>query len=143
MNRNLIFIALGLAGLYFYKKMRLGQSINVLFRGVKVGGNLLRPELKLELTVQNPTNTPTTFKSFSGSVYVNGQYLANFSSFGDQVIKANAESPINIIAKPGLLSAAKNIISFLKNPKQGLTAELKGTANFDNLVLPINQIITV
>ena len=143
MKKGIVLIGLGVAAFYLFRKLKLSQSVNILFRNLKVGGSLLKPELKLELAIQNATLVPVTFKSFTGNVYVNGEYLSNFSSFGDQKIAANSESMITITARPGILSAAKNIIAFLKNPKQKFIAELKGSANINNIPVPVNEIVKI
>jgi len=131
--RNAILLIAG-AGLAYvlYRKFRLQRQANVLFRGIKLGGSILTPEIEITLAVQNPTNTGTTLKSISADLTVNNQYVANFSSFGDQQILPNSESLIKLIARPKLIAAVKSIIQLIKNRKQKKRPNKLGRA----LILP-------
>lgn len=143
MKKAILIIAGAGVAYFLYRKFRLQQKANILFRGIKLGGSILAPEIQLSLAVQNPTNTGTILKSISTDLYVSNTYLANFSSFGDQEIKPNSESIIQIIARPKLLGAIKSVISVLKNRKQKMKATLTGSANFEGFNVPINQNVSV
>lgn len=143
MKKAILIIAGAGVAYFLYRKFRLQQKANILFRGIKVGGSLLAPEIQLSLAVQNPTNTGTVLKSVSADLFVSNTFLANFSSFGDQQINPNSESIINIIARPKLLGAIKSIITLLKNRKQKLQAIITGSANFEGFNVPIKQNVSI
>jgi LEA14-like dessication related protein len=142
--KKTLFILAGVGLAYvLYRKFRLQQKANVMFRGLKLGGSLLTPEIQISLAVQNPTNTGTTLKSISADLVINNQYVANFSSFGDQRINPNSESIINLIARPKLVTAIKSLIQIIKGKKQKLQGVITGSANFDGFNVPINQTVSV
>ena len=131
------------AAIYLFSKMSFQKKANFLLQGVTVGGSLLAPKVITRIAVQNPTNSKLTLKSLSGSLTVNGKYLANLSSFGDQVILPNSENVIELTARPSVIGVFNSIKEFLNTPSGQINASFVGTANVDGFSIPVDQTITI
>lgn len=140
MKKTSIFWILGgAAALYFLSKLTFSKKINFSLRGLKPSGSIFAPKVAVLIGVQNPTNQRATLKSLSGSISVNGKYLANLSSFGDQIIQPNAESLITLEAKPSVLGVFSSIKELLNTPSGQSEANFDGSANVDGINYPINE----
>ena len=75
-----------------------------------------------------------TISAMTGEVYVNDKLVADFSSFGEQKIAAKTESNFSVIATPSI-GVLQLLLSkgWLKN---GVNYKVKGSANFDGIVVP-------
>lgn len=91
------------------------------------------------MAVQNPTNQRILIKSIVGTLSVGGKFLANVSSFGDQVISANSESVLNITARPSALGVFNTLRQLITQPIPGTLIEFSGTANVDGVNVPVEQ----
>lgn len=137
--RNILWLVGGAAALYFISRFSFGQRANFVLRGLRPGGTIFAPTINVDFAVQNPTNQRVTIKSVTGSVSVNGQYLANVSAFGDQVIQPNSESMLRLTARPSGSGLFSSIRELLNSPVGQVTASFTGSANVDGLVMPISQ----
>lgn len=137
--RNILWLVGGAAALYFLSRYSFGQKINFVLRSLRPGGTFLAPTINVDFAVQNPTNQNVTIKSVTGSVSVNGEYLANVSAFGDQVIAPNSESMLRLTARPSALGLFNSIRELLNTPAGQVNASFTGTANVEGLVVPISE----
>ena len=78
-------------------------------------------------------------KSISGSIYVNDKYLANVSSFGDQVISGNSESIVKVTARPSGLGVFQSVKELLTQPIGTIQVRFSGSANVDGINIPIEE----
>lgn len=143
MKKTLLWVLGAGAALYFFSKMAFKNKANFLLQSVNVGGSFLAPKVLVRIAVQNPTNSQITLKSLSGSLSVNGKYLSNLSSFGDQVILPNSENVIELNARPSVIGVFNSIKELLTTPSGQLNANFVGTANVDGFSVPIDQTITI
>ena len=95
------------------------------------------------MAVQNPTNQTITIKSITGSISVNDKYLANVSAFGDQKVLPNAESTLQLTARPSATGVFQSVRELLTNPVGSIKATFDGTANVDGLVVPVSESKTI
>lgn len=131
--KNWILIGLaGLAGLYFFGKSQLANRTKLIFK--KLG--FANKKFQLVFGVQNPTGQTATISAITGEVYLGDKLIADFSSFGEQKIAAKSESELKIQASPTIgilqLITSKNWL------KKGLAYTIKGTGNFDGIVVPFD-----
>jgi len=131
--KNLLLIGLaGLAGLYFFSKTQLANKTKLIFK--KLG--FANKKFQLVFGVQNPTGQTATISAITGEVYLGDKLIADFSSFGEQKIAAKSESELKIQASPTIgilqLITSKNWL------KKGLAYTIKGTGNFDGIVVPFD-----
>jgi hypothetical protein len=131
--KNWILIGLaGLAGLYLLRKGQLAYRTKLLFK--KLG--FANKKFQLFFSIQNPTNDNARVSAITGEVYLDNKLIADFSSFSEQNIAPRSESEFQIQATPTIgilqLITSKNWL------KKGLAYTIKGTANFDGIVLPFN-----
>ncbi len=138
--RNILLIAGGLvAAMLLIPKLAVGQKAVFILRRLRTGGTILNPTFGIELIVQNPTNQRIIIRSITGSVSVNGQFLADVSAFGDQIIERNKESSLVVNARTSALSILKTVRNILSQPIGTNKLTFDGQANVDGLVIPIQQ----
>ena len=106
----------------------------MIFKKISYAGGLLHPKLLIDFQIDNPTNQTGTISAISGEVYVNDKSIADFSSFGDQIIKAKSSSPLRIEARPTL--STLTLLTTKGWMKKGLSYKIKGSANLDGIVAP-------
>ena len=143
MNKTFYWIVGGVAVWYILSKTMLAKKVNLVLKDVRPGGKVLSPEINIDIAVQNPSNQQATLKSVTGNLYINDKFVANFTSFGDQLISPRAESIITIKAKPGLVGAYNTIKTLLTDRTGNLTASFNGSANVDGILIPINETISI
>ena len=141
--KRIFWIIGGAAALYFLSRYKFSQKANFLLRSVRVGGGLFSPVINIDLAVQNPTNSRLTFKSVSGSLSVNNQFLANVSAFGDQVIQPNSETILKLQARPSATGVFSSVRELLTTPVGSITATFTGSANIDGITYPISETKTI
>jgi LEA14-like dessication related protein len=142
--KNAIFwVVGGAAALYFIARYRFSQKANFLLRSVKPTGTILQPTVTVEIAVQNPTNQRIILKSISGSLFINDKYLANVSSFGDQIIAGNSESIVKVTARPSAVGVFQSVRELLSKPIGTMQVRFSGTANVDGINIPIDQTNTL
>jgi len=141
--RNAILLIGGAVALYFLSRYQLSQKISFLLRGVRVGGGITSPVIMIDLAIQNPTNQRAILKSISGEVSANGQYIANLSAFGEQVIQPNSESVIKLSARPSAAGVGQFLVNLFKQKQQKVTTTFTGTANIDGVTYPVNEMRSI
>lgn len=129
----------GAAALYFLARYRFSQKASFILQSVKPAGTLFSPIVNVKMLVQNPTNQKIVIKSIVGTLSVGGKFLANISSFGDQVITANSESILNITARPSAIGIFNTFKQLITQPIPGTQIVFSGTANVDGVNVPIEQ----
>jgi hypothetical protein len=131
-----IGLLLGAGALYWiFNKFRFQQSLTYIPTRIKLGGNVLNPEITIGVKLSNPTNVSTTFGNLDAELFLeSGQKVANVT-FNDTInIPGNSEKELNIVANTSLLNLV-NTASILFTSKQ-LNFVLKGSANIDRVPLP-------
>lgn len=138
MNRTLLWVAAGAAAIFFLSRLQLARRINFLFGGIRPGGTFLQPAIQLEIIVQNPTQQQAILQSLSGSLEINGRYVANISSFNRQTIAPLGESIIRINARPNAMGVFSTIKEVLTNQTGTNSVLITGSANVDGFSYPLN-----
>lgn len=129
--RNLILIGLaGAAALFFFRKSQLASRTKLIFKKLRFANK----KFDLLFAVQNPTGQTAKISAITGEVYLGDKIIADFSSFSEQKIAPRSESEIKIQAAPtiGILQ----LITTKGWLKKGLKYTIKGTGNFDGIVVP-------
>ena len=143
MKKAIFWVVGGAAALYFLARYSFTQKAVFMLRSLRPGGSILSPTINLEIAVQNPTNQRIVVKSISGTVYVNDKYLANVSSFGDQVIAGNSESILKLTARPSGLGVFQSVRELLSTPIGQIQVRFSGSANVDGINVPIEETKTL
>lgn len=138
MKKNFLLIAagLGLGAWWLLTRKQLSDKTKLIFKKISFAGGVLHPKFLLDFVIDNPTGQRGTISAVTGEVLLNGKQIADFSSFGDQVIEAKKSSPFRIEAKPSV-----SILSLATTKgwlKKGVKYQIKGTANFDGIVAPFD-----
>lgn len=139
LKKTLLFLVGGAAALYFLARFQFSKKANFILQSVKPGGTLFQPLVNIKILVQNPTNQRVVIKSIVGSVFVDDKFLAYVSSFGEQVIQGNAESVLNLTARPGALGVFNTLKQLVTQPIGNIQVRFSGTANIDGVNVPIEQ----
>ena len=82
----------GAAALYFISRGSVAKNFKTVLRKVKIGGKILQPKIFLTFGIQNPSGGSATIRSLIGDVLINGNKVANVSSFTSIKIEPNAET---------------------------------------------------
>ena len=134
-SKFLVFgIAAGLAAWWLLTRKNIGDKAKLLFKKISYAGGLKNPRFLLDFVIQNPTNQTGTISAVTGEVYLNQKLVADFSSFGEQKISARSSSPFRVEAKPAI--SALSLFTQKGLFKKGLQYEIRGTSNFDGIVVP-------
>lgn len=131
-----IGLLLGAGAIYWiFNKFRFQQSLTYIPTRIKLGGNVLNPEITLGVKLFNPTNVNTTFGNLNAELFLeSGQKVADVIFNQEINIPATSEKELNIIANTSLLNLV-NTASILFTSKQ-LNFVLRGSASIDKIPLP-------
>jgi hypothetical protein len=138
MRNVALIVGGGIVALYLYSRYRAGTRATFYLRSTKPGGSVLAPVLNVELAVQNPTGNTITIKSISGNILFSGSPIANISAFGDQIVQANSESVLRLVARPSVIGILTSIRDILDQPVSNANIRFVGRANVDGIVVPID-----
>lgn len=97
----------------------------------------LTPVLTLGLGVQNTSNQSYTLQSFAGSLYSNGIYVGNLSTFDRKTVLPNSQQIIYVAARLQLIGIVNDIIRAFNNNNFSQEVEIKATTNIDGLQVPV------
>ena len=129
--RNFILLGLaGAAGWFFLRKSQLAGRTKLIFRKLRFASK----RFEILFGIQNPTGQTAKISAITGEVYLGDRLIADFSSFAEQKIAPKSESELRINAQPtiGILQ----LISTRGWLQKGLKYTIKGTGNFDGIVVP-------
>jgi hypothetical protein len=129
--KNWILIGLaGLTGLYFLGRGRLARRTKLIFKRLRFANK----RFELVFGIQNPTGQTATISAITGEVYLRDNLIANFSSFAEQKIAPRSESEFKIQASPTI--GVLQLVTSKGWLQKGLQYTIKGTGNFDGIVVP-------
>ena len=131
-------IALGAAAFFILRRSTFAKNLVFVFRGIKIGGRWLSPKIELTIGIQNPSNQKANFKSMSAVISWNNSEFGNVSSFTPVTINPNSETNIKVIVEPSVLGLYDTIKTLIKTGLKNGKISIVGTANVDNLQIPIN-----
>lgn len=142
--KNLAYILGGGLALWLLTRVSLGKRLIFNFSGIQPKGKILNPILEITIAAQNPTNQRATINSITGTLFLDGKEISNISSFKQQTILPNAETFLTIDARPGLVGIV-NVIRdlFSREKSKSYKFRFSGSANVDNIVIPIDNEIVV
>ena len=131
-------ILIGL-GVWLYTKIRAGLGLSFNPRGVSFQG----ASLLINLGVVNPTMFPLQFNSFNGYLTVNGTPVGIIQDSTPVSLQPNgAETIVPVLFAPNVGVLITDIISYFKTGGAAVVG-ITGTANVENLNVPINQSLSV
>ena len=131
--KNWILISLAaVTGWYLLGKSQLAAKTKLIFKKLRFANK----KFELIFGVQNPTGQTANVSAITGEVYLGDKLIADFSSFGEQKIAARSESELKIQAS--LTIGILQLITTKGWLKKGLQYTIKGTGNFDGIVVPFD-----
>lgn len=137
MKTGTILLLLGGGALvWYYSNLGIAaNTVNIVLDSVQFSS--IR-NFNVILMVQNVSNATVQVNSMSGTIFLNGNTLANMSDFTPRTVNPNSQLPITINVKPDFLMLGSNIMNLINNPGQTIKFTIEGNANINNLVLPFS-----
>lgn len=129
--RNFILIGLaGAAALFFLSKGAFANRTKLIFKKIRFASK----RFEILFGIQNPTGQTAKISAITGEVYLGDRLIADFSSFAEQKIAPRSESELRINAQPNI--GILQLINTSGWLRKGLQYTIKGTGNFDGIVVP-------
>lgn len=133
-------VGLGIGAWVLQKLSKAGSAstLNFVLSGISVSWGW-QPTIHFNVKIQNPSNQSFNVLSLVGSADLNGQYLANVSSFKQVTIAPHAETAYTVDATVSLTDAISQLISIINGSSQLQAAiTIKGNVNLDQDIYPLN-----
>jgi len=105
-------------------------------------GNPLSPKVLVDVLVSNPTSGSLTLSSLAGYFYINGAQSGTVSFFQLATIFADAQTLITLTLSINDFALAADIVKYATGQMEGLTIEIKATANINNIPAPVDITFT-
>jgi hypothetical protein len=104
-----------------------------------VGLGIQGAAVSLQLEVDNPTSSAVQLNGFAGSLIISGSAIGNVTDFSPVLIQPGANR-INLLVTPNVFGIASGVINLIDgNEGSGnFSANLQGTANINNIAVPVN-----
>lgn len=144
MKKNpLLWIIGGIAIIYLLGRRALSKNYRIDINDVSAGGGLLKPYIILKFSVFNPTNQKATIRSIVGELDFNNEALANVNSFIIQTIEPNSESIVQVKVTPSVISSITQVYKLITQKTKKANLKFVGTFNIDNVLIPVENNISV
>jgi LEA14-like dessication related protein len=143
-NKEIIFVALAAAAgaaLYYGRKKKAGDKLQLLPKGLKLTGKFPSQELEFMLDVVNPSDTSLDVNAIFADVLYNNKVLGRIERTEKIIFAPLKTTKLNLPVKV----SASNIpafFSFIKNiaaGKMGVELSVKGIANAEGIETPIEE----
>lgn len=97
------------------------------------------PILRVNIGIQNPSNQQFVVRSIVGQLQANGENIGNVSTFQATVINPNSEAILPVYVRLNPIGIVTDIIALIQGGGGiSQTIRLKGTANVNNTLAPID-----
>lgn len=125
-------------GFLVYKVYSIFKSIDIQFSSFDVKNIFSNPKVAARFTILNPSNLSVTISSINGSLYQDGNFLANVATTGD---------PIKLVQKGltmvdlNISPTAASVVNFIADTINNNAKEVAfiGSVNLYGIPFPINQ----
>lgn len=137
-NQSLLLVA-GAAGAYWYftQKKAIGL-LNYYIHDIGVDFDGLAPLMKLNIAIQNPSNSSFLVRDFVGNISANGYNIGTVSSFTPLSVPAASQVYYPVIVRLNLIGVVTDIINLIQQ-RSGISQEiiLNGYVNASGIVAPV------
>jgi len=134
-------ILLPLAGVFalmLYLQKGAAKLLNYVIQRVQLNFQGTTPVLRVDVGVQNPSNTDFTIKSIAGDAIAGGQVIGNFSMFQTIVVASNAQTTLPIDIRLNTLGVVADLIKVITQGYGNTTTiTLDGNVNANGFVQPL------
>jgi LEA14-like dessication related protein len=126
----------GAAAVYWiYSKYRFSNEVSFFVSRIGLGGSFLDPQIKIDVTVNNPTGISTTISNINAELFLdNGQKIADVYYNQKTNIRANSQVVLPLVAVTTLEGAILAVKEVIKTKSANF--QLTGTAAVDGVLLP-------
>ena len=127
---------LGAAAVYWiYSKYRFSNEVTFFVSRIGLGGSFLDPQIKIDVTVNNPTGISTTISNINAELFLdNGQKIADVYYNQKTNIRSNSQVVLPLVAVTTLEGAILAVKEVIKTKSANF--QLTGTAAVDGVLLP-------
>ena len=138
MNKILLIAGAGLAYWFYTQKKAIGL-LNYYIHGVDIDFDGLSPILKLDIGIQNPSNSSFQVRDFVGNLTANGNNIGTMSSFIPLEVPPASQVVYPVYVRMNPIGIVEDIINLLQS-KSGIsqTINLSGFVNASGVVAPIS-----
>lgn len=142
--KNLLILVLGIGAYYYLTQTKAISLLTYVIQGVQLSFQGINPVLRVNIGIQNVSNSSFTINSFVGNISSGGQNLGNLSSFAVMQIPAASQVSYPVDIRLNLIGAASDIISLINqgsgNP---IKITFNGFVNANNIVAPVTMDYTI
>jgi hypothetical protein len=129
----------GFVGYSLWNKRHAAQTLNFFPDEVKdFHFSGLTPVFTLGLGVQNTSNQSFTINALVGNAMSNGFYVGNLANFKPQVVPKISQGILLVECRMSLIGVVNDLISAFQNHDFTQNLIIQGTANVDNLQVPLD-----
>lgn len=127
---------LGAAAVYWvYSKYRFSKEVSFFISRVGLGGSFFDPQIKIEVTINNPTGITTTISNINAELFLaSGQKIADVYYNQKTNIRPNSQVLLPLVAVTTLEGAIVAVREVLQTKSADF--QLTGTAAVDGVLLP-------
>jgi LEA14-like dessication related protein len=127
---------LGAAAVYWiYSKYRFSNEVTFFVSRIGLGGSFLDPQIKIDVTINNPTGITTTISNINAELFLeSGQKIADVYYNQKTNIRPNSQVVLPLLAVTtleGAITAVREVIN-----TKSANFQLTGTAAVDGVLLP-------
>lgn len=140
MKRSIpIFLAVfGVLAIYLLKKINMASSLTYSIKKIDIDGSILKPSIKLTLSIDNKVNASAVINSINGSIFINNTFFGKIEQNIDQIIDPATISDIFIVIDTNLGSVF-DLIDNIKNiTNKSPELRFDGFLRADNINIPLN-----
>jgi late embryogenesis abundant protein len=124
-------------GLLMTKKA--SGALNYFVSKVAVSFDGFTPVLRLDIAIQNPTNSQFVVKSIAGDVLANDSVIGNASMFQTLVVPPNAQTIMPVYVRLSPLAIVSDLVSIItKGSGIPQTIKFKGYVNANDFVTDLS-----
>jgi hypothetical protein len=140
MNAKAIFLAVGAyAAITLLGKKSDAGKLSYGIASVNPSLDGITPILDINLSIQNPTNSNFSIRSFVGSITSNGSTIGTTSNYQTQNILPLSTSYYKISLRMSLIGIAVDVYNAIQGGSGwAQQIEIKGNANVDGYIAPVD-----
>ncbi len=133
-----ILIGAGALALYFLLRgINFVNSVEFIFKKIRLGGSFFYPEAYATFTIINPTDVSVTIDNVMGDILYKDQQVASVSAI--DVVQINGKQAVDIEVK--MIAKISDLFSVIGNAVQGNISNnilFHGSVKANGITIPVN-----
>lgn len=139
MDNKILLLGGAAIAYYLYTQKRAISLLNYYIHGVALDFQGLAPILKIDIGIQNPSNTGFEVRDFVGNLVANGNNIGTMSAFTPLTVAPASQVIYPVYIRLNAIGIVEDIIQLIQS-QSGIsqTIALTGYVNASGIVAPIN-----